>query len=153
MIESEPVRKKVGDPALEAVELAQAVLPEGDQEVRVDVLAVDGPRELRFEPVLAGVGRMVQEVLLELVEEEEERHSQPGPALERGTRPAATWGRRPPFGPGTGSGRCRTSRLRAAVKVASCQSRKTTTAERGSFLRFGTTPAIKTELLPTPLAP
>ena len=80
VVEPERVGQEVGNPALEAVELAQTVLADGDQEVRVDVVAVHGPGELRLEPVRAGVGRVVEEIFLELVEDEEERDPELGPA-------------------------------------------------------------------------
>jgi hypothetical protein len=66
------VLEQVGDAALEAVELGQRVLADGDQEADRQVGAVDRLRELHREAALALVVRVVEEVLLELVEDDQQ---------------------------------------------------------------------------------
>ena len=72
VLEAEVAGEQVRDPPLEAVEHRVRVLAERDQEVRPQVLAVDGPRELDRERARAVFVGVVDEVLLELVEDDEQ---------------------------------------------------------------------------------
>ena len=60
------------DPALEPIELGQAVLADRDHEVRAQVAPRHRLRELAGERPLAVTPRVIQEVLLELVENEQQ---------------------------------------------------------------------------------
>jgi hypothetical protein len=92
-VEVQVVAVDVGDPRLEPLaDEGVRVLADGDEEVRTQVAVDDAVRQLVVEP--AGVLRGVQEVLLELVEDEQDRgvrrgarvlHRQPqGVVAERG---------------------------------------------------------------------
>src|SRR5581483_10032641 len=72
-LEVEVVPVDVRHPALEEVaEPGVGVLADRDQEVRLQVAAVDAGGELLGERALALVRRVVEEVLLELVEDQEQ---------------------------------------------------------------------------------
>jgi hypothetical protein len=58
---------------LEAVELGQGVLADRDDEARLEPDAVDRARKLRRERPSSMLARVVEEVLLELVEDDEQR--------------------------------------------------------------------------------
>ncbi len=68
---------------LEAVELCERVLPDGQQEVHSQVGLVHDRGELAREGALAVVVRVVEEVVLELVEDDEQRAYLLGPGGER----------------------------------------------------------------------
>ena len=71
-VEMQVVAVDVGDARLEPIaDQGVGVLADGDQEVRPQVAASYATRELIVEPFL--IGRLVEEVLLELVEDQEHR--------------------------------------------------------------------------------
>ena len=81
--DADVVVEQVGQAALEPVQPGQGVLADGDQEVGQDVPVVDDQGELLGEGVGALLIGPVQEVLLELVEDDQDRAAHPfGPDLE-----------------------------------------------------------------------
>ena len=67
------VREQAWNAALEAVELGQSVFADREQEVHSEVGVVDEARELTEKRSLAVLLRVVQEVVLELIEDYEQR--------------------------------------------------------------------------------
>jgi hypothetical protein len=79
VVDADVVVEERGDAVLEAVELRPGVLAQREDEVHAQVGLVDEPRELGREGALALLGRLVEEVLLELVEHDEQRPHPLGP--------------------------------------------------------------------------
>jgi hypothetical protein len=71
MVDPEVIVEEPGDIALEPVELREGVPPDRDQEVRARG-AVDRPRQLPRQRVLADLVVVVEKVLLEVVEDDEQ---------------------------------------------------------------------------------
>jgi hypothetical protein len=72
VIQAQRVAQHVRDAAAEAIQLAQPLLAHRQEELRVHVPAVHGARELRVKAVVLRGGRVVEEILFELVEDEED---------------------------------------------------------------------------------
>ena len=77
------VREQAWNAALEAVELGQGVFADREQEVHSEVGVVDKARELTEERSLTVLLRVVQEVVLELIEDDEQRPHVLRPRAER----------------------------------------------------------------------
>jgi hypothetical protein len=99
------VRKQARDVPLEAVELRQRVLPDREQEVHAQVRVVHDCRELAGEGALVLLGRVVEEVVLELVEDDEQGAHRLGPGAQRVRRRLAREPRTNPVGAGRFFGR------------------------------------------------
>ena len=73
MLDAEIVVEQLRNLPLEAVEHREPVLADRDHEVRRRVGSIDGKRELLVERPFASFGRVIEEVLLELVEDDQNR--------------------------------------------------------------------------------
>lgn len=73
MLQRETIAQQVGDAFLKAVELGQTVVAQRDQETDIDIVAVDGARELRLERLRVRRFRMIKKVLFELVQQDQNR--------------------------------------------------------------------------------
>ena len=164
VVDADVVVEQRRDAVLEAVELRPGVLAQREHEVHAQVGLVDEPRELDREGAVAVLARVVEEVLLELVEHDEQRPHPLGPAAngleQRLARPPARQllaaerldaGRPHRLGERATAGRrasCRTRRPRTAP-APSGRPRSRAPARAGRARRS----AWRTEVLPTPLAP
>jgi hypothetical protein len=83
VVDPNVVCEQARDPALEAVELRPRVLSDREQEVHPQVRVVDDLRERARERLLAVVLAVVEEVLLELVEDDEDRPHSSRPRAQR----------------------------------------------------------------------
>ena len=82
MVDADVVLEERRDAVLETVELRPGVLAQREDEVHAQAGLVDEARELDREGALAVLGRVVEEVLLELVEHDEQRAHALGPAAD-----------------------------------------------------------------------
>ena len=82
VLDAHVVREQARDLPLEAVELCERVFPDRQQEVNPEVRLVDDRRERLGEGALALLVRVVEEVVLELVEDDEQRAHALGPGAE-----------------------------------------------------------------------
>jgi hypothetical protein len=83
MFDADVVREQARDAPLEAIELRQSVLTDREQEVHSEVGLVHDSRELACEGALTGLVRVVEEVVLELIEDDEQRAHRLGPGAKR----------------------------------------------------------------------
>ena len=88
MLDAHVVRKEARDLPFEAVELRQRVLADRDEEVHPEIRVVHDLGELAGEGALPVLGRVVEEVVLELVEDDEQRADPLGPGTQRVRRAA-----------------------------------------------------------------
>ena len=161
VVDADVVRKQRRDVPLEAVELRPGVLADREQDVHRQARVVDDPRQLGREArqalVVALVG-VVLEVLLELVEDDEQRPGAAGPRAQRlGERCSRSRKRlRPGRAPATptraASRRPCTGSSRHDLNTQTANG-LSSAAVRASSRRSWTAPAISSELLPTPLGP
>ncbi len=91
MLDADVVGEQARNRTLEAVELREGVLPDRQQDVHAQVGVVDDRRELAREGARAVLVRVVEEVVLELVQDDEQRADMLCPRAERlGDRVART---------------------------------------------------------------
>ena len=83
MLDADVVREQARDAPLEAIQLRQGVLTDREQEVHSEVGLVHDSRELTREGALTGLVRVVEEVVLELIEDDEQRAHRLGPGAKR----------------------------------------------------------------------
>ena len=165
VLDADVVREQARDAALEAIELRPGVLADREQEVHAQVGLVDESRELDRERAVAVLVLVVEEVLLELVEDDEERAHALGPAAERRDRSALARPPGPQIVPAAASAAAAPiAAISAGQRIVTPgaehadRKRRASAASprprRGSARRRSwTTPAWSSEVLPTPLGP
>ena len=164
MLDADVVREQRGDASLEAVELRPGVLADREHEVHAQVGLVDEPRELDREGALAVLVRVVEEVVLELVEHDEERAHPLGPGADglderlagppgRQLLAAERLARTPPRIASASAGSGSSRQLLNAQIANGVRSVRPAAFARTCSCRSWTTPACSSDVLPTPLAP
>ena len=160
VVDAEQVREEARDAGLEAVEPRERVFANREDEVGRRPPLSQRERQLLLEGVRAFIVRVVEEVVLELVEDDQHRAADPRRPLGEDVREPT--GRRAQGERADALDGLLDASSRAATGRSLLHDENGTATARGSLAWPGSTPpasellmtpAFRTELLPTPLAP